>query len=70
MASKATTKPRVILTPKQLAQLRAETLLSERTIKAWAANDPDRKFNEATLETLRKAIAKFGGNAARRGDPA
>lgn len=48
------------MTPKLLALLRAETMLSERTIKAWAERDGTRKFHEATLELLRKAAAKYG----------
>ena len=55
---KTETKPRAVLAPFQVAKLRAETMLSEKTIRAWAAGvEP---MQQSTLAALARAAAKFG----------
>ena len=56
------TKPRAALQPHQIAKLRAETMLDERTIRAWARGEP--KMKQSTLAALSRAAAKFGIEAA------
>jgi flagellar biosynthesis chaperone FliJ len=49
---------RARLTAKQIAHLRFETMLCERTIRAWA--EGRKKMQQATLDALAKAAVKCG----------
>lgn len=56
--SAANWKQRVKLEALQVVQLRAETMLDERTIRAWAAGSP--KLRHSTMAVLARAARKLG----------